>query len=139
MGTEWALSGHCLGPRVYSNWPIYYLGDARMHHVVLLYCFFCGVGESVQSIGDVFTQAGGAQELRDHLSPPWPIGERGLPSNAVRQPVHLTKHGKPRGIPNANCKSTDVGWTGTPIEKLLTQTSKLGSDQTQSVRLRPFD
>ena len=52
----------------------------------------------------------------------------------VRQPVRLTKHGKPRGIPNANCKSTDVGWTGTPIKKLLTQKSKLRSDQTQSGR-----
>ena len=62
-----------------------------------------------------------------------PMGGRGPASNAVRQPVQLTKHGKPRGIPNANCKSTDVGWTGTPRKNLLTEQGNLRSDQTQSV------
>ena len=62
-----------------------------------------------------------------------PIGGRGPASDAVRQPVHLNRHWKPRDIPNANCKNTDVGWTGTPRKTLLIEKCNLRSDQAQSV------
>ena len=37
-----------------------------------------------------------------------PIGGRGPASNAVRQPVQLTKDGKPRGIPNVERRGLTV-------------------------------
>ena len=105
-----------------------------MHHVYFYIASSAGQGKVCNVLVMFLHKRNERNSSEIILVAAWPIGERGLPSNAVRQLVNLTKYGKPRGIPNANCKSTDVGWTGTPIKKLLTQTSNLGSDQTQSVR-----
>ena len=64
MGTEWALLG-AWGLHQIAN--CFAWGMQEMQHGEFVYCFSCGVGESVQSTCDVFVEAERAHQLGDHF------------------------------------------------------------------------